>query len=48
MATWLVALISVEYLLAAGAFVAQGKYGLALFSFGCVVANAGLLMTARG
>lgn len=47
MSAWLLALVSVIYLVAGAGFVFEQKWGLALFCLGCVVANAGLLLTAR-
>ena len=48
MSAWLIAAISVLYLGAGIDAVINGKIALSLFCFGCVVANAGLAMMARG
>lgn len=47
MSVWLIALVSLIYLLAGVGFAIEGKYGLALFSVGCVIANCGLILQGR-
>lgn len=48
MSAWLIGTVSVIYLGASITLAYEGKPGLALFCIGCVIANVGLLMTARG
>ena len=47
MSAWLLASVSLLYALAGIALIAEGKYGLALFAIGCVIANVGLMIQAR-
>ena len=47
MSSWLIGLVSVIYAVASVGLVIEGKYGLALFALGCVIANLGLILAAR-
>ena len=47
MSAWLLGSVSLLYALAGVALVVEGKYGLALFAIGCVIANVGLMIQAR-
>ena len=47
MASWFIALISAEYLLAALFLAGKGNYGLALFALGCTIANIGLMIASK-
>lgn len=48
MSVWLIASVSVIYLVAGCSLLGEGKLGLSVFCFGCTLANAGLIMAARG
>lgn len=48
MSSWLIGSVSLIYAVASVSLALEAKYGLALFCLGCVIANVGLLMTARG
>lgn len=47
MPTWVIALISAEYLIAGVWFALKGQWGMVLFAFGCGCANVGLLIEGR-
>ena len=48
MSAWLLAAVSILYFGAGVSAALAAKPGLALFCFGCVIANAGLVLIARG
>ena len=47
MGVWFFLSVSVLYLFAGISLLYDGKVGLALFCFGCIIANIGLAMSAR-
>ena len=48
MSVWFLALVSAIYAVASVSLLVEGKIGLSLFAAGCVIANIGLMMSARG
>lgn len=48
MSAWLILTVSLIYLAAGVIAVGQRNYGLLLFCLGCVIANIGIAMMARG
>ena len=48
MSAYLLGLVSAIYLVAGISLFVDGKVGLGLFCAGCVVANCGLMIQARG
>ena len=48
MSLWLIGVVTVAYALASLSLFYEGKLGLGLFALGCVIANLGLMISARG
>ena len=48
MSSWLLVAVSALYLIAGVSLLIEGKTGLSLFCLGCVMANLGLMIAARG
>ena len=47
MASWLIAIIGIVYLVIAGQLLVEGKTGLGIAFLGYALGNAGLYLTAR-
>ena len=48
MSAWLILTVSLIYLAAGVIAAGKSDYGLVLFCLGCVIANIGIAMMARG
>ena len=48
LSTWLIATVSALYAVAAVDALLDDNYGLMMFCVGCVIANAGIVITAQG
>ena len=45
---WLLSIVSAIYAIAALDAILEENWGLAMFFMGCVIANAGIVITAQG